>query len=49
MAGVAPFTLSANVIALPPVLVWVLGMIGALLATRSIVKVNPQSALGGVA
>lgn len=49
MAGVAPFTLSAGVIALPPLLVWVLGMVGALVATRSITKVKPQSALGGVA
>lgn len=49
MAGVAPFTLSAGVIALPPLAVWVLGMVGAVLATRSITKVNPQSALGGVA
>ncbi|AQQ15072.1 FtsX-like permease family protein [Corynebacterium glaucum] len=49
MAGVAPFTLSAPVIAAPPVAVWVLGMAGALLATRSITKINPQSALGGVA
>ena len=49
MAGVAPFTLSAGVIGFPPLMVWVLGMAGALLATRSITKVNPQSALGGVA
>ncbi|GAB3087619.1 ABC transporter permease [Corynebacterium aquatimens] len=49
MAGVAPFTLSARVIAVPPAAVWALGMIGAVLATRSITKVNPQSALGGVA
>ncbi|MCP1386606.1 ABC transporter permease [Corynebacterium sp. TA-R-1] len=49
MAGVAPFTLSAPVIAAPPAAVWVLGMAGALIATRSITKVNPQSALGGVA
>lgn len=49
MEGVAPFTLSFGVIALPPLLVWVLGMAGAVVATRSISKVNPQSALGGVA
>ena len=49
MAGVAPFTLSASVIAAPPAAVWALGMAGALMATRSITKVNPQSALGGVA
>ena len=49
MEGVAPFTLSFGVIALPPLLVWILGMAGAVLATRSISKVNPQSALGGVA
>ena len=49
MAGTAPFTLSASVIGVPPVAVWLLGMAGALLATRSITKVNPQSALGGVA
>ena len=49
MAGVAPFTLSPTVIGLPPLMVWALGMAGALLATRSITKVNPQSALGGVA
>ena len=49
MAGTAPFTLSASVIGVPPVAVWLLGMAGALVATRSITKVNPQSALGGVA
>ena len=49
MANAAPFTLSAGVVALPPLLVWGLGMAGALLATRSITKVNPQLALGGVA
>lgn len=49
MAGTAPFTLSASVIGVPPVAVWLLGMAGAMVATRSITKVNPQSALGGVA
>lgn len=48
-AQVAPFELTALSIAGPPVLIWVLGMAGALLATRQISNVEPQLALGGIA
>ena len=49
MQGGAPFALTAATAIVPPVAIWALGMVGALIATRSIVKVNPQAALGGVA
>lgn len=49
MQGGAPFSLNAFTAVAPPVAIWALGMVGALIATRSIVKVNPQAALGGVA
>ena len=49
MQGAAPFALSPVTAIVPPVAIWVLGMVGALIATRSIVKVNPQQALGGAA
>ena len=49
MQGGAPFSLTALTAVAPPVAIWALGMVGALIATRSISKVNPQAALGGVA
>ena len=49
MQGGAPFSLTALTAIAPPVAIWALGMVGALIATRSIVKVNPQQALGGAA
>ncbi|WJY98560.1 ABC transporter permease [Corynebacterium fournieri] len=49
MQGSAPFSLNTATAVAPPVAIWALGMAGALIATRSIVKVNPQQALGGAA
>ena len=49
MQGAVPFALSPVTAIVPPVAIWALGMVGALIATRSIVKVNPQQALGGAA
>ncbi|WP_288750304.1 ABC transporter permease [uncultured Corynebacterium sp.] len=49
MQGAAPFSLSALTAVVPPVVIWALGMVGAMIATRSITKVNPQQALGGAA
>lgn len=49
MQGAAPFALSPVTAIAPPAAIWALGMVGALIATRSIVKVNPQQALGGAA
>ncbi|WP_342318666.1 ABC transporter permease [Corynebacterium mayonis] len=48
-ANVAPFSLSLLSIIGPPLALWVLGMAGAWLATRSITKIEPQLALGGIA
>ena len=42
-----PFSLSAATALVPPLLIFLLGMIGAVIATRSITKVEPQLALGG--
>ena len=44
-----PFSLSPLTMVGPPLLIWVLGLAGALFATRSITKVEPQLALGGIA
>ena len=49
MQGSAPFSLTTATAVVPPVAIWALGMVGAMIATRSIVKVNPQQALGGAA
>ncbi|WP_291314398.1 ABC transporter permease [Corynebacterium sp. UBA2622] len=48
-AKFAPFSLSVLSIVGPPLILWVLGMAGAWLATRSITNVEPQLALGGIA
>ncbi|MCT1445556.1 ABC transporter permease [Corynebacterium sanguinis] len=48
-AQVAPFSLSVLSIIGPQLALWVLGMAGAWLATRSITKIDPQQALGGIA
>ncbi|MEX3505519.1 ABC transporter permease [Corynebacterium sp. LK2510] len=48
-AKVAPFSLSVLSIVGPPLALWLLGMAGAWLATRSITKIEPQLALGGIA
>lgn len=48
-AQVAPFSLSVLSIVGPPLALWALGMAGAWLATRSITKIDPQQALGGIA
>lgn len=42
-----PFVLSARTIAAPAAGMWLLGMLGAVLATRRISKINPLDALGG--
>lgn len=44
-----PFDLSATAVLVPCVGIWVLGLAGAVVATRSINSLNPVSALGGVA
>lgn len=44
-----PFDLSAAAVLVPCVGIWVLGLAGAVVATRSINSLNPVSALGGVA
>ncbi|RMD17978.1 FtsX-like permease family protein, partial [Corynebacterium gottingense] len=49
VGGTVPFTLSALSTVGPPLLIWVLGLAGALFATRSITNVEPQLALGGIA
>ncbi|WKK60567.1 ABC transporter permease [Corynebacterium sp. P3-F1] len=48
-ANVAPFVLSPASVILPALAIWILGMGGAALATRSISRVDPQLALGGAA
>ncbi|WJY69073.1 ABC transporter permease [Corynebacterium auris] len=48
-ANVVPFELSVLSIVGPPLALWALGMVGAWLATRSITKIEPQLALGGIA
>ena len=48
-AEVAPFSLGVLSIIGPPLALWLLGMAGAWLATRSITKIEPQLALGGIA
>ena len=48
-ANVAPFVLTPASVILPAVAIWILGMGGAALATRSISRVDPQLALGGAA
>lgn len=48
-ANVAPFVLTPVSVILPAVAIWILGMGGAALATRSISRVDPQLALGGAA
>ncbi|MHA2790105.1 ABC transporter permease [Corynebacterium sp. S7] len=48
-AGAVPFSLTAVTILGPALGIWALGMIGAAFATRSITKIDPQLALGGVA
>ena len=49
ISGAVPFTLTAVTTVVPPLLIWALGLAGALFATRSITKVEPQLALGGIA
>lgn len=44
-----PFDLSATAVLVPCMGIWVLGLAGAVVATRSINSLNPVSALGGVA
>ena len=46
---VAPFVLNPASVILPALAIWILGMGGAALATRSISRVDPQLALGGAA
>lgn len=48
-ANVAPFVLTPASVILPALAIWILGMGGAALATRSISRVDPQLALGGAA
>lgn len=49
ISGAVPFTLTTVTTVGPPLLIWGLGLAGALFATRSITKVEPQLALGGIA
>ena len=46
-SGTVPFDVSLRSIAVPAVGIWVLGMAGALVATRRVAKANPLDALGG--
>ena len=46
-AGVLPFELSATTVLLPTIGIWLLGMLGALLATRQVSNTDPLIALGG--
>lgn len=48
-SGTVPFTLSTLTTVGPPLGIFALGMVGALIATRSITNVQPQLALGGIA
>ncbi|AWB85178.1 FtsX-like permease family protein [Corynebacterium liangguodongii] len=48
-AQVAPFSLGPVTVWGPPLVLWLLGMVGAWLATRSITTIDPQQALGGIA
>ena len=48
ISGVAPFHLAATTVILPAVMVFVLGLIGAGIATRSISRVDPLSAFSAV-
>ncbi|WP_288832648.1 ABC transporter permease [uncultured Corynebacterium sp.] len=48
-AKAAPFSLGVFSVVGPPLALWLLGMAGAWLATRSITKIEPQLALGGIA
>ncbi len=48
-AKAAPFVLTPASVILPAVAIWILGMGGAALATRSISRIDPQLALGGAA
>ena len=49
LGSTVPFALTTVTTFGPPLLIWVLGLAGALFATRSITKVEPQLALGGIA
>ena len=46
-AGVLPFELSAATVVVPTVGIWLLGLLGALLATRKVAQTDPLIALGG--
>lgn len=46
-AGVLPFELSATTVLLPTIGIWILGMLGAMLATRQVSNTDPLLALGG--
>ena len=42
-----PFQLSAGTTLLPAAGIWVLGMLGSLVAVRKVAKIDPLIALGG--
>src|SRR5690625_2711008 len=46
-SGVLPFELSAATVLAPTIGIWLLGMLGALLATRKVSQTDPMIALGG--
>lgn len=48
-ARAVPFELSAATVLVPVVGIWALGMLGALVATRRVTRINPLLALGGTA
>ncbi len=48
-AGALPFQLDWTTVLVPAAGVWVLGMLGALLATRRVTRTDPMQALGGMA
>ena len=45
--GAVPFEVSAMTVIVPPLGIWLLGIVGAFLATRRVSKINPLDALGG--
>lgn len=46
-SGVLPFELSAATVVVPTLGIWLLGLLGALLATRKVSQTDPMIALGG--
>lgn len=49
VGGVVPFNLTVATVAVPAIGIWLLGMAGALIATRPITRIDPLTALGATA